>query len=80
MLGVAENLPRAHSVQVEAPSWVEPVSWPVGQVRHLLSVAPGGFQVPTLHLAQVEAPLPFTLTVMAPGPQSVHWSLNGWSE
>ena len=80
VLGSPLYWPRRHSVQVEAPGSVLPVSHPAGQVRHLLSVAPGGFQVPTLHLTQKDTPEPSGLTVISPGGQSVQVGLKTPSE
>lgn len=73
-------LPRAHSVQVEAPVVFTPVSQPAGQVRHLLSVAPAGLNVPSLHLVQLVAPAPFKLAVISPGGQLVQVGLAAWLE
>ena len=79
-MGLSAKRPTGHSVQVEAPAWVLPVWWPAGQERHLLSVAPGGFQVPTGHFTQAVAPSPFTFTVIWPGGHSVQAPLACWLE
>ncbi len=80
VLATAEKLPRGHSLQVAAPVPFTPVALPAGHVRHLLSVALAGFQVPGLQATQPVAPAPPAATVMAPGLHGVQESDLGFAE